>query len=164
MVIVKDLRPINIVNGEGFQQLIGFLEPEYRLPSATHLTHLIENRYKAEKQKVCDVINSEADYIAITADMWTSMATESYLTMTVHYLNSQWLMKSLIPGTMPLSESHTAANLVVWIKEMVDDCGTSKEKIVAFLHNNCKIILASPWKMNMVGSPLDVLVIFYNFM
>ena len=51
MMIVKDLRPINIVNGEGFQQLIGFLEPEYRLPSATHLTLFIENRYKAEKQK-----------------------------------------------------------------------------------------------------------------
>ena len=35
MMIVKDLRPINIVNGEGFQQLIGFQEPEYQLPSAT---------------------------------------------------------------------------------------------------------------------------------
>ena len=103
MMIVKDLRPISIVNGKGFQQLIRFLEPDYRLPLATHLTHLIENRYKVEKQKVHDIINSKSDYIAITADIWTRMATESYLTMTVHY---QWQMKSLISGTMPLSESH----------------------------------------------------------
>ena len=68
------------------------------------------------------------------------MATESYLTVTVHYLNKQWQMKSCISGTMPLSESHTAANLVVWIQEMVDDCGISNEKIVAFLHDNCKNI------------------------
>jgi len=69
VMIVRDLHPINIVNGEGFQQLIGFLEPEYRLSSATHITHLIENKYKAVKQKVHDVINDEADYIAITADI-----------------------------------------------------------------------------------------------
>jgi len=68
-MIVRDLRPIDIMNGEGFQQLIGFLEPEYRLPSATHITHLIENKYKAVKQKVRDVINDEVDYIAITADI-----------------------------------------------------------------------------------------------
>jgi len=35
-------------------------------------------------------ISGEADYIAITADIWSSMATESYLTMTVYYLNEQW--------------------------------------------------------------------------
>ena len=84
------------MNGEGFQQLIGFLEPEYQLPSATHKNHLIENKYKAVKQKVCNVINDEADCIAITAEIWASMATESYLTMTVHFLNKQWKMKSLI--------------------------------------------------------------------
>ena len=30
-IIVKDLRPINLVNGRGFQQLIAYLEPGYRL-------------------------------------------------------------------------------------------------------------------------------------
>ena len=49
-------------------------------------------------------------------------------------------MKSLIFGTTPLSESHTATNLVVCIKEMVDDCGIPKENIVAFLHDNCRNI------------------------
>ena len=73
--------------------------------------------------------------------IWTSIATESSLTMTVHFFNKQWKMKSLISGAMPLSESHTAANLVVqWIKEMVDDCGIPKENIVAFLHDYCRNI------------------------
>jgi len=47
-------------------------------------------------------------------------------------------MKSCISGTMPLSESHAAANPVVWIQKMVDDCGISNEKIVAFLHDSYK--------------------------
>ena len=38
--------------------------------------------------------------------MWTSIATDSYLTVTVHYLADEWAMKSVILGTLPLSESH----------------------------------------------------------
>ena len=69
VMIVRDLHLINIVNGKSFQQLVGSLEPEYRLPSATHITHSIENKCKVVKQKVRNVINDEADYIAITADI-----------------------------------------------------------------------------------------------
>ena len=32
-VIVRDLRPVNIVNGDGFKALMAYLEPGYRLPS-----------------------------------------------------------------------------------------------------------------------------------
>lgn len=54
-VIIKDLRPINIVSGQGFQELISFLEPGYRLPSHTHFTNLIERKYASVKQRIRDV-------------------------------------------------------------------------------------------------------------
>ena len=41
-LMIKDLWPINIVSGQGFQDLMAFLEPGYHLPSNTHFTHLIE--------------------------------------------------------------------------------------------------------------------------
>ena len=74
-------------------------------------------------------------------------------------------MKSPISGTMPLSESHTAANLIVWIKEMADDCGIPKENVVAFLHDNCRNIDNADKSLeDQYGwLPWDVLVTFYNF-
>ena len=54
-VIIKDLRPINMVNGAGFQQLMAYLEPAYRLPSDTHFTHLIERIYASVKAEVVKV-------------------------------------------------------------------------------------------------------------
>ena len=36
-VIIKDLKPINFVDGEGFQNLMKFMEPGCHLPSATML-------------------------------------------------------------------------------------------------------------------------------
>jgi len=81
-VIIKDLRPINLVNGKGFQELIAYLEPGYRLPSDTHFTHLIERKYAAVKEKVCQVFQHKVNYVALTGDVWTSIATNSYLTVT----------------------------------------------------------------------------------
>ncbi|KAK0145655.1 Zinc finger BED domain-containing protein 1 [Merluccius polli] len=51
--------------------------------------------------------------IAITksTDGWTSRATESYVTVTAHYITAEWEMKSPVLQTRPLYESHTGTNL-----------------------------------------------------
>ena len=49
-------------------------------------------------------------------------------------------MESIISRTLPLSDSHTADNIVAWIKELVDDASIATEKVVAFVHDNCKNI------------------------
>ena len=137
---MKDLCPINLIAGRGFKSLITYLEPVYQLPTATHFTHLIKRKYAAVKERVCLILKEQADYIAITTDLWTSIATEGYLTVTFHYLDASWQMGSIKSGTLPLSDSHTAENIVAWIKELVDDASISTEKMVAFVHNNCNNI------------------------
>lgn len=66
---------------------MAFLEPGYHVPSNTHFTHLIERKYTSVKQRMHNLLQEQAEYMAITADLWTSIATESYLTVTFHYLN-----------------------------------------------------------------------------
>ena len=91
-----------MVSGEGFPDLMAFMEPEYRLPSATYFTHLFERRFEAVKEKMRGILEDCADSVAITAYIWTSIATDSYLTITIHYLNEEWEMKSIVSGTLPL--------------------------------------------------------------
>ena len=80
-VIIKDLRPINMVNGAGFRQLMAYLEPAYRLPSDTHFTHLIERIYASVKAEVVKVLISGQVHC---------VATDSYLTLTLHYIDKNW--------------------------------------------------------------------------
>ena len=119
---------------------MAFMEPEYRLPSATHFTYLIKRRYEVVKEKMRGILQDCANSVAITADIWTSITTDSYLTVTIHYLNEEWEMKSVVSGTLPLLESHIADNLATWIKEMVEETGVCAKKVVAFIHDNCKNI------------------------
>ena len=81
-----------------------------------------------------------ADSVVITADIWMNITINSYPSVTIHYLNEECKMKSIVSGTLPLLECHTADNLAMWIKEMVEESGIYAKKIVAFIHDNCKNI------------------------
>lgn len=135
-VIIRDLRPINMVNGEAFQALMRYLEPGYHLPSDTHFTNLIERMYAAVKEKVCHQFSEKAEHLSITGDIWTSIATHAYLTVTVHYLDSEWELKSISLGAIPLDDTHTGENIQVWIKDLLLEFGASHEKITSFVHDN----------------------------
>jgi hypothetical protein len=52
----------------------------------------------------------EAIDVAITTDIWTSLNTDSYLTMTVHFL-SKTVLKTLVLCTKKLESSHTGIYL-----------------------------------------------------
>jgi len=50
-------------------------------------------------------------------------------------------MRSVVSGTLPLSENHMADKVAMWIKNLVDDITVATEKVVAFVRDNCKNIL-----------------------
>ena len=49
--------------------------------------------------------------MTLTSDLWTSRATESFLTITCHYLTLSWVLKSLVLETFAFKSSHTAKNI-----------------------------------------------------
>ena len=134
-VIIKDLRPINFVDGEGFQNLMKFVEPAYHLTSATYFTKLIKLKHKVAVTKVQQVLQA-ANYISITSDMWTSLANDAYISLTTHYTSDEWKMESVCLGTIPVFERHTGENISSWIEEILEKFGISAQKIVSFVHDN----------------------------
>lgn len=68
-MIVKD--------SEGFRELMGFIEPGYRIPSRKTLTNRLEQQF-AEKKAVLKRKLATVD-VALTTDCWTALTTESYI-------------------------------------------------------------------------------------
>ena len=131
-VIIKDLRPISLVDGEEFQSLMSFVEPGYHLPLATYFTKVIELKYQEAVAKVLQ----GANYISVTSDMWTNLANDAYISLTTHYISKEWKMESVCLGTIPVSERHTGDNIALWIEEILEKWGISTEKVVSFVHDN----------------------------
>ncbi|KAF0023384.1 hypothetical protein F2P81_024014 [Scophthalmus maximus] len=105
------MRPYSVVQNEGFKHMLKVLEPRYDIPSRTHFSEkIVPDLDEQEKKKVVDEL-SRASSVALTTDGWTSRGTESYVTITAHFITADWEMRSLVLQTRPLYESHTGTHL-----------------------------------------------------
>ncbi|XP_073488938.1 E3 SUMO-protein ligase ZBED1-like [Aquarana catesbeiana] len=142
-MLVTDMRPLSMVEDRGFRSMISVLNPGYTLPSRTHFTKLVERKYQEAFQNVKDAISANESRIAITADIWTSIATEAFLGITCHYIAEDWKMISICLTTMPLEDRHTAANIAEWLEEVTEKFEIPAQKIIAIVHDNGANIVAA---------------------
>ena len=120
LCIAKDMRPYSLVDGAGFDNLLAVMDPRYIPPSRTHLSDTVVPDVCVTSCKDMEDDLAKAESLALTTDSWTSRATESYLTVTVHYVLN-WEMKSAVLQTRTMYESHTSANLAAELCNAVDE-------------------------------------------
>jgi len=110
-MIAKDMQPFSIVKNRVFQKLVQLLDSRYTLPSRITIERtLIPNIYETTRAKVFELV-SIARHVAITSDVWTSMNTESYITATVHFFDTNSQLRTFVLTTEKLTSNHTAKNL-----------------------------------------------------
>lgn len=113
LMIATDLQPFNIVNDTGFTNFVSLLDPRYILPSKFKIREkIMKEMYSDTCQKLKEILKN-VNYVAITSDSWTSRATESYLTVTCHFVTNDFEIKSSVLSTKPLENgiNHTAENI-----------------------------------------------------
>lgn len=99
--MAKDMQPYAIVEDAGFQHMIEVLERGYNIPSHRHFSNtVIPGLYEGTRRRSVKELSDTA-YVALTTDGWTSRATENVLTVTDHYINLEWEMKSSVLQTRP---------------------------------------------------------------
>ena len=103
-MIAKDMLPISFVEGEGFRSLIEFVEPEFTVPLRKTITAKLEKLYDDNANELRTRLASVAK-LSLTTDSWTALTTESYLTVTCHYILN-WEIQSAVlqTNTLPVFE------------------------------------------------------------
>ncbi len=115
--VALDMRPISVVDGSGFRNLLHTLDSRYKMVSRNHLLE----RYLVPMHNLCkeavklDIAQSPSH--SFTTDAWSSKSMESYITTTAHYIDSAFELKSNVLDTHRVSGSHTADMLG---KEMLE--------------------------------------------
>ena len=83
--VCKDLRLYSVVENEGFRRLLQVLEPHYVMVQRKHLTEtVIPMMCTCVKDDIRMKMQS-AERVSITCDTWTSLSTQSYLTVLFKY-------------------------------------------------------------------------------
>ena len=83
-----------------------------KIPSRIHFAEkVVPQLYEEVKSGVISQLNS-APAIALTTNGWTSRDTQSYETITAHFINDKWDMNNYVLQTRVLGEVHTSHNLI----------------------------------------------------
>jgi len=119
-LIAMNQLPISFCSSSGFRQFMAVVEPNYKI--CRH--EAMKKRLHSLKSKVQDKIKSElrnVKSLVCTTDGWSSMAQNSYISLTAHIINNQWLSKSFTLTTQKMDERHTAVNLAQKLTCIFDD-------------------------------------------
>ena len=108
--VISSLVPTSTVENEAFKNFCEALESRYTPPCTKTLTKQLGLEFDKMKSDLHDDIK-EVSHVAIAHDSWTSVATDSYETVTIHYVkevNGQWVLKSKVLETKRIPGVHTA--------------------------------------------------------
>nr|XP_027091824.1 zinc finger BED domain-containing protein DAYSLEEPER-like [Coffea arabica] len=93
IAIVKHNHPYRLVEQEGIRDLCIYLNSDALPISRNTIKTDIEKMYKREKETVKTELNSISSRICLTADLWTSIATDGYLALTAHFVDEDWILQ-----------------------------------------------------------------------
>ncbi|KAM8843639.1 E3 SUMO-protein ligase ZBED1-like [Synchiropus picturatus] len=141
-MIVKDMRPLSMVEDEGFQEMIKVLNPSYSLPSKDSFKEMMESEYEGRKMALKSILQGAAG-VALTADVWTSVPAEAYLGVMCHFVGEDWSMQSYSLSTTLLEDGHTAEIIAEWLESVVASFDISPDKINAVVHDNSANVVAA---------------------
>ena len=132
--IARDMRPVALVEGKGFVKLIETLEPSYRIPSRkTIMKELVAMETEVKCAVAADM--EKARYVSLTTEFWTSVANDSYLGITAHFVTPNWELMSYVLQTREVEERHTAVNVAHLLQATAEEWKITK-KLAAITTDN----------------------------
>ena len=117
--LAKDMQPLYAVERPGFKKLVAKLDPKYALPSRNHFSETeIPGLYNEMQDNVVTSQLKEAKYFSSTTDLWTSYVNQPYFSLTIHFFDKEWVLRSYCLDTTPLFEDYTGQNISETIKDI----------------------------------------------
>ncbi|CAG5015362.1 unnamed protein product [Parnassius apollo] len=132
-IIVKNYHPFSLVEQPEIKELFAMIIPGYSLPTRKTVSNsLLPKMYQECLEKVQVNIDS-AWAVCLTTDSWTSINNVSFVSVTAHYLDNTYIMRSYLLDCFSFSDRHTAKNL----------CQSLQAKIVEWKIQNIVVAVVS---------------------
>lgn len=140
--ICSAMVPYSVVENPGFRRLIKVCEPHYDMVSRKRMTEqVIPNMYSVVKETVKSKLQS-AERLGITSDTWTSVATQSYISVTAHYIDEEWNLISNVFQTTEVATDHRSVSLAEMLRNALEEWGLMHKDPTIVTDNATNIVRA----------------------
>ena len=149
-MIARDIRPISIVNDTGFLNLLKEAEPQYIVPYRTTITRNLNELYTSEKRRIRGIVAS-AEFVSCTTDMWSSHCGDGYISLTCHFITSDFKMcfHNLRTHHFPGTHNRTTISQAL-ITAGNDWCTSLDKQVVAFITDSGSNVVKALESMNVL--------------
>lgn len=154
--IGSSVRPFSDVEDKGLRQLIEFaclLQRQFQMPSRFKVRRQLIRVVGALMVKVTKTIASEMLYYALTSDIWTSLAMESFISLTIHYLTDGFEMREFTLKVSKLEGRHTGDLIKATLSTALIDFGIDKCNMSMMLRDNGSNMVkaCNDWRVTSFG-------------
>ena len=109
-IIMHDL-PFSYAECEGVWAVNRVLNPDFKPISRNTVKVDCWNVLLNEKTKLKNILANVPSRICLTSDVWIVVTTQSYVTMTAHYVDDKWKLNSILLAFCELDSPHTGMEL-----------------------------------------------------
>lgn len=109
--IAKDCQAMYAVEKPGFKKMINTFDKRYTLPSRKYFSRTaLPKLYSSLKEKVRKELEG-VTFFSSTTDLWSSIGMKPYISFTVHFIDSEWVLQSRCLQTQFIPDDHTGENI-----------------------------------------------------
>jgi hypothetical protein len=138
--LATDLLPFTIVESPYFNKFITLLNGHYKPPSRQTIKKLIIRKFNIKRNNLkCD-IEKIPGKVSFTTDIWSSMTNQSYLGITLHYIDNNWNLKNLTLDVIHLEDHHTGNVIADKVFNLLDEFNLTT-KVLSFTTDNASNML-----------------------
>ncbi|KAL6502068.1 hypothetical protein OROGR_027201 [Orobanche gracilis] len=105
--VIRHNLPLQFVEYEGIREAFLYANPRATLVSRNTLKSDILLNFKSEKIKLWDMLKNCAGRVCLTSDLWTSVATDGYITITAHFITADWVLHKKLLNFSYMPAPHT---------------------------------------------------------
>jgi BED zinc finger len=110
-LIVKCNLPPSIVEYAGFRKFLKTLAPKWKPTSSRYFTKsLLPSLVNNIQDKIKNLLDN-IDYLSITVDVWTDRRGRSFIGVTGHFLDMNYIPQALLLNFSRLKGPHTGENI-----------------------------------------------------
>lgn len=108
LFMARSMMTLSLVEDVHFLDFLAVVDPRVNLPCRNTLTNnYLPQLYAEAVELLLDELKL-VSRVALTTDGWTDGSGRSFITVTVHYIYSSFVLISRILSTPIMPESHTA--------------------------------------------------------
>jgi hypothetical protein len=137
-MIATDNQPFTVVSGVGFKRLVTLLEPRYSLKTEKfYRTDLFHDVHTKVENKIKELVTLEnaGPHLSFTTDCWSG-DTESLMSLTCHFINSDWERKQIVLNVKAMYGSHTGEYISEVFLSLLRHWGIDTERVLLVLRDS----------------------------